>query len=284
MVTKRRLLLKALALACIAATSLSCRTGYLGAPEAHPLPQGVGRLAAIEAAKLMHEIFTECEGFPVPWIPWAADVSVRGVAGSYRVDRQLKVGMWPNDSLVRIESVPQNTPNSFVLLVSGGSATLLLDNGSRVVRSSGSAPVLARVIGVPFEANQLESLLRGCYPTEFGGIPTLYGNEQLLVPFGANGRAYYQREVGNGPWRLQTLFHPSTGLEPAWRMDLFDLQGGRPRRFVVSGIAARPLRVEIRLSNVVAASLPREMFETKIPSTSRPISLDDINLGRLLAE
>ena len=187
-------------------------------------------------------------------------------------------------SLVRIESVPQNAPNSFVLLVSGGSTTLLLDNGSRVVSSNRSAPLLARVIGVPFEGRQLETLLRGCYPTEFGGIPTLYGNEQLLMPFGANGRAYYQREAGNGPWRQQTLFHPSTGLEPAWRMDLSDLQGGRPRRLVVDGIATKSLRVDIRLSNVVAASLPPEMFETKIPSTSRAIAVEDINLGRLLAE
>lgn len=237
----------------------------------------------MEAAKLVHEIISQCEDFPVPWIPWAADISVRGAAGSYRIDRQLKVGMWPNGSLMRIESVPQNTPNSFVLLVSGGSTTLLVDNGSRVVSSKRSAPLLARVIGVPFEERQLEAFLRGCYPTEFGGIPTLYGTEQLLLPFGANGRAYYQREMGTGPWRLQTLFHPTAGLEPAWRVDLFDLQGGRPRRFVVGGIATKSLRVDIRLSNVVAASLPREMFETKIPSTTRPISLDDINVGRLLA-
>ena len=286
MVGKHRLRLKTLALAGIVAISLSCRTSLLGGvtPDAHPLPQGIGRVAAMEAAKLVTEIITECEGFPIPWIPWAADISVRGVAGSYRVDRQLKVGMWSDGSLARIESAPQNAPNSFVLLISGGSTTLLLDNGRRVVSSTRSAPLLAKVIGVPFEERHLEALLRGCYPTEFGGIPTLYGNEQLLLPFGANGRAYYEREMGTGPWRLQTLFHPNTGLEPAWRMDLFDPQGGRPRRFVVNGIAARPLRLEIRLSNVVAASLPREMFETKIPSTSRPISLEDIDLRRLLAE
>jgi hypothetical protein len=35
--------------------------------------------------------------------------------------------------------------------------------------------------------------------------------------------------------------------------------------------------------DLVAASLPREMFEPTIPSTSRGISLDEINLARLLA-
>ena len=287
MATSRRLVSKAFSLVCIAATSLSCRSS-LGAVNAgvHPLPQDAGRLAAMEAAKLTVEIINECSGFPVPWIPWSADVSVRGAAGSYRVDRQLKVGLWPNGSHVRIESVPQNRPDSFVLIVSGGAApstTLVLDNGSRVWRSNTSAPLLAKVIGVPFEAHQLEAFLRGCYPTEFGGFPTLYGDDRLLMPFGENGRAYYQREVGNGPWRLQTLFYPGTGLEPAWRMDLFDMQARWPRRFVVNGIASKRLRIDMRLSNIAIASLPMTMFESKIPSTSRPISLDAINLRRLLA-
>ena len=44
----------------------------------HPLPQGVGRVVAIDAAKLVDEIVSECNTEPVPW---AADVSVRGVAG-----------------------------------------------------------------------------------------------------------------------------------------------------------------------------------------------------------
>ena len=113
MATSRRLVSKALALACIAATSLSCRSS-LGAVNAgvHSLPQDAGRLAAMQAAKLTVEIINECSGFPVPWIPWSADVSVRGTAGSYRVDRQLKVGLLPNGSHLRIESVPQNRPNS----------------------------------------------------------------------------------------------------------------------------------------------------------------------------
>lgn len=272
-------------LASTAAMSLSCGTRQLGGaiPGVHPLPQGVGRLAAIEAAELVHEIVSECNTEPVPW---AADVSVRGIAGSYRVNRQLKVGFWPNSSLVRIESVPPDTSDSFVLLVSGAvvpSTTLLLGNGSHVLRSNGTAPVFAKVIGVPFEENHVEAFLRGCYPTEFGGFPTLYEHQQLLVPFGANGRAYYEREAANGPWRLQTMFYPGGGLEPAWRMDLFDLRARAPHRFVVNGIATRPLRLDIQLSNVLAASLPREMFEPTIPSTSRAISLHDINLARLLA-
>ena len=265
--------------------SLSCGTRQVGGVMrgVHPLPQGVGRVAAIEAAKLVYEIISECNTEPVPW---TADVSVRGIAGSYRVNRQLKVGFWPNSSLVRIESVPPNTSDSFVLLVSHAvvpSTTLLLDNGRHVLRSNGSAPLLAKVMGVPFERNHLEAFLRGCYPTEFGGFPTLYENQRLLIPFGANGRAYYQREAANGPWRLQTMFYPGTGLEPAWRMDLFDLRARVPRRFVVNGIAAKRVQVDIQLSNVVAASLPREMFEPTIPSTSRPISLDEINPARLLA-
>jgi hypothetical protein len=43
------------------------------------------------------------------------------------------------------------------------------------------------------------------------------------------------------------------------------------------------LRIDIQLSNVVAASLPREMFEPQIPSTSRVIPLDGIDMARLLA-
>jgi len=287
MATSRTPLL-ALALACIAATSLSCRSSRLGAlnVDVHPLPEDAGRLAAKEAAKLTVEIMNECNGFPLPWIPWTADVAVRGTAGSYRIDRQLKVGLWPNGSHVRIESVPQDKEDSFVLLISGGvvpSTTLVLDNGTRVMQSHTSAPLLAKIIGVPFEARHLEAFLRGCYPTEFGGFPTLYGDDRLLMPFAENGRAYYQRETGNGPWRLHTLFYPGTGLQPAWRMDLFDLQAGRPRRFVVNGITSKRLRIDMRLSNIAIASLPMTMFEAKIPSTSRPISLADINVARLLA-
>jgi hypothetical protein len=268
--------------------SLSCRTGQRGGANAalHALPNSGGRVAAIEAARLVHEILSECNTHPVPWTPWTADVSVSGIAASHRVERRLKVGFWPNGSLVRIESVPQDASDSFVLLVSGGAApstTLLLDRGSRVLRSSRTSPVLAKVIGVPFEGYHVEALLRGCYPTEFGGFPTLYGDQQLLIPFGANGRAYYQREPANGPWRLQTLFQPGTGIEPAWRMDFFDLQERRRLRFVVSGVATQRLRLDIRLSNVMAASLPPAMFEPAIPSTSRPISLDDIDVRRLLA-
>jgi hypothetical protein len=265
--------------------SLSCGTRQLGGvmPRVHPLPQGAGRLALIEAATLVHEIVGECNSATVAW---TADVSVRGIAGSYRVDRQLRVGFRPDSTLVRIESVPPDTADAFVLLVSGAvvpSTTLLLGNGSQVLRSNRTAPLVAKVIGAPFEANDLEALLRGCYPTEFDGISTVYEDHEVLVPFGANGRAYYQREAANDPLRLQTMFYPGTGLEPAWRMDLFYQRARLPRRFVVNGVARRPLSIDIQLSNVVSASLPREMFEPKIPSTSRPISLDELNLARLLA-
>lgn len=66
-------------------------------------------------------------------------------------------------------------------------------------------------------------------------------------------------------------------------MDFFDLQDRWPRRLAVSGIASKPLRIDILVSNVTVASLPKTMFEPEIPFTSRPISLDEIDLARLLA-
>ena len=277
---------KTFALACALAVSASCRLNQFSLlnARAHSLPRGDGRLAVAEGARLISEMATACSN---ETLPWAADVSVRGIAASYRVNRQLRVGLWPRGSLVRIESVPQNAADSFVFLISGGaaapSATLLLDNGSRVVRSERTAPLLTKLIGAPFDPYELEALLRGCYPTDVGGIPTMYGTQRLLVPFGRNGRAYYKREAANDFWRLQTLFYSNTGLEPAWRMDLFGLQGRLPRAFAITGMAGSRVRIDIHLSNVIAASLPPAMFEPTIPSTSRTISLDEIDLGRLLA-
>lgn len=56
-----------------------------------------------------------------------------------------------------------------------------------------------------------------------------------------------------------------------------------PHTLRVTGVQAENVNLEINLSNVLSASLPTELFEGPVPPNSQAISLDEVDLARLLA-
>ena len=62
-----------------------------------PLPLTPGRPAMFEAPQILVDLANQCEGSDLsPWrLPWAMSVRVRGVAGHYRINRELRVAFWP---------------------------------------------------------------------------------------------------------------------------------------------------------------------------------------------
>jgi hypothetical protein len=223
-------------------------------------------------------------------------VRVRGVAGHYRINRELRVAFWPSGSAMRIESVPIASDGSFVVLVNSAPGApppmLLLENGKRVVRTDRVATLFEKVLGAPLTQMELEALLRGCFYREFddnsGGagrtaVPTLYGADWVSIPFGRNGRALFQRTSADSPWQATTLLYPGRGLEPAWRLDYHDIHEQVPHALTLTGIEARNLHLEIVQSDVRSASLPDELLVGRVSQTSRPMSLDDVDLARLLS-
>lgn len=276
---------------CIAISGACVTRGSL-----HPFPSKPGRTAMLEAADLFHDLVTQCHGDDVsPWREaWAMNVRVRGVAGQYRVNRDLRVGFRPDGYSMRIESVPLSGDRSFVVLVTSAPKapppSLLLQNGTRVVRTDRAATLLDRLLGVPLTPAGIQALLRGCYFHQpendivGSGTPTLYDPDWMSMPFGRNGRAFYRRASAGKPWQPVTLLYPGKGLEPAWRLDYHDIREHIPYTLVVTGIEAKNVRLEITQSNVLSASLPNELFTEQPLSNSQLVSLDDIDLAALFAQ
>jgi hypothetical protein len=271
----------------------------------HPLPAVPGRPAMLEGPQILTDLTNQCRGDNVgPWTrPWALNVRVHGVAGPYRVDRELRVGFWPFGSSMRIESVPISGAGSFVVLVPRGPSapTVLLEGGTRVARTDRAETMFGKLLGTPLAPSELEALLRGCNFSEPAnhtggvgrtGIPALYGTNWVSIPFGRNGRAFYRRASAGNPWRPTTLLYPGKGLEPSWRIDYHDIYEWRmetgtymqiPQTLLVTGVEAANLKLAVTLSNVLSASLPDDLFEGAVPPNSEVISLDQVDLARLLA-
>lgn len=271
---------------------------YMMNSRLHPLPPTWGRTAMLEAPQILVELANQCEGDDVSrWQrPWAVSVRVRGVAGQYRINRELRVGFWPAGSAMRIESVPLSGPGSFVLLANRASGapslSLLLQNGLRIVRTERAAPMFEKLLGAPLTPFELEALLRGCFYRESddhrGGIgrtaiPTLYGADWVSVPFSRNGRALFRRDSAGRPWQATTLLYPGRGLESAWRLDYHDIHERVPHRLSVTGIEARNVQLDIIQSGVLSASLPEELFAEPVSPASQPMALDDVDLAQLLS-
>jgi hypothetical protein len=197
------------------------------------------------------------------------------------VNRRLRVAFSPDSEVARIESVPARGANSF-LLVSARESFLMLDDKTRVVRSPRLPLILAEVVGLPLGPAQLRRLLRGCYLLEPAAALVSYNDQWVSIPGDRNGRVFFHRTSPSDPWQMMTLFYPGGGLEPAWRMDYLDFREGLPHLLVVTGIGIR-IHLEIQLSNILPASLPMSLFEETIPSTSRRITADEIDLSKFLA-
>jgi hypothetical protein len=197
---------------------------------------------------------------------------------------------------MRIESVPLSGNRSFVLLVNSAPGApppmLLLQNSTRVVRADRTATILEKVLGAPLTPMELEALLRGCYYREVDdhssgvgrtAIPTLYGADLVSIPFGRNGRALFRRASAGHPWQATTLLYPGRGLEPAWRLDYHDIHEQVPHRLFLTGIEARNVQLEIIQSDALSASLPDELFVESVSPTTKPMSLDELDLNQLLS-
>ena len=269
-------------LSCAIRTQDVAVRGVTAQERLHDLPTGLGRYSVREAVTLLEEIGERCGENTEMVGPWHADLLVRGSIGRTIVEERLRVAFNPYISGARIERLPDNR-RSFLLVSEGTADTkVVLDDGGRVLTHDHFDVVLNAISGLELRAAALEQLIRGCYMLDPPGLITSYGDNWRRVPGGRNGSMYFHRGVPVALWRMAAIFYPGPELEPRWRMDYLDVQEGIPRTLLITGMSSGPMQLQITMAQAgVRVSLPPEAFRVEVQPSSRPMTLDELTLGRL---
>ena len=243
------------------------------------LPAGLWQFSPRVAVAQLTEVANQCSAGDASK-SWSAELAIHGSAGGDVVDQRLRVAFEPASSFARIESVPARGNRSFVLTNAPDGATFLFDGGRRVLERTRFSSVLDALLGMDLGPLEFSELIRGCHLLEPQfGFPTTFGDRWLLVHGGRNGRMYYYRRSPADPWRMLTMFYPGEGLEAGWRLDYSDLREGLARRLHVTGLAAGPMDLDIRLQTFdLRVALPPDLFTIAVPSFSQPTTLEDLNV------
>jgi hypothetical protein len=254
------------AAAHVAALSLVCAS--CGAPLLK-LPPGPG--AAVDANDDILAATAACR--PVSTI--SLEVSVAGSIGGNRARGRLVAGL-TRAGEVRLEAVAPFGQPIFILTNEVGSAangaTLLLPRDNRVLERGQFAAVLEAVTGIPIDAQLLFAVVTGCIPSAPAGARAL-GEDWRLVAAGPD--EVYLNRAGSGPWRLVATLHRST--DAGWRAEYRNFQDGLPRSIRLVGVRNGSFDVQLALSQVeVNIPLGPEVFRNQIPSSARPVSLDEL--------
>ena len=194
-------------------------TSCAARPRHRASPSGLATVATRDGVALMMELADRCSQTPL-LDSWSAEMTIRGVVGKSAVRQGLRVAFNPSLAAMRIESVPLHGAGSFVLVTSGGPATLLFDDGRYLLKASRFATVLAALAGLDLGAIELSSTDSGLpHSGADGGVPG-----QVRRPLAAHPRWKAWERLLPSQFRCRSL---------AGGHDV--LSGGRPR----TGLAPR---------------------------------------------
>lgn len=212
----------------------------------------------------------------------SASIRLSGRAGSTKLAARIDAG-FAAPARLRLEGYPRINFGGrpfFVLVSSGGDATLLMPRDARVLRGAPAPAVVEALAGVPLGPADLRALVAGC--GLHAGVPS----EGRMLPGGwarleAADTSLFLRLVG-GRWRLAGARRGSVAVAYP---DL--AAGARPASVRVTAGDGRHTAVDLtmRLSQIdVDPALDARVFEVEVPEGAMPLTLEDLRRAGPLGE
>ena len=249
------------------------------APGAPVLPTGAP-VPFPDYQKALDEATRDCAGVHT----LTASLALSGKVGRTKMRGRIDAG-FAEPANVRLEGVAPFGRPVFVLVASGNRGTLVLTRDNRVLRDALPRDIVDALVGVPFDAADLRSLVAGC------GLPHTnspesagrYPNGWVMAQF--PGGSTYLQQV-DGRWQIVAAAEPHITVH--YERD----REGRPvaiRVLVARGdeIDSSSLVVDLtlRVSEVdINVPLDPRAFAVEVPTGAEAITLAELRragpLGR----
>jgi len=235
------------------------------------LPPGPGAPAP-DAPAALAEATSACRGVTT----LTAEIGVSGSAAGHRARGTLSAGVAAPAS-ARLEAVAPFGQPLFILVTTGGDATLLLPRDNRVLEHGKPAAVLEAIAGVPLDGADLRRVLTGCAAaSNAAGAGHALGDDWRLVP-GPAGDVYLHREPHTAPWHVVATVHGGSDPSVAWRAEYSEFANGLPRAIRLASSRKDRFDLRLKLSQVdLNVPLGAEVFRVRIPPNADPISIDEL--------
>ncbi len=208
-----------------------------------------------------------------------AELGVSGRVGGQRLRGRVLAGFSRPASL-RLEGLAPFGPPAFILVSSGGRATLLLPRDRAVLEGEPPEAIIDALVGLPLAPATLHAILAGCGLVASDATAGLAFGEGWARIEGAAGESTWLRQDGSGHWSV------IAAVANSLRVEYEEREGGVPRRVLLELVDAEP-RTELRLRVAGAdlnVALGDEAFTVEIPDKARPITLGELRragpLGR----
>lgn len=256
-------------LGLVAATALMCASC---APALMKLPSGVGTPSPDPDA--LNQATAACRATSTI----TAEIGLAGSVAGRSLRARLLAGLAAPGS-ARLEAIAPFGQPLFIFVARDGDATLLLPREDRVLERGRPEAVLEAIAAVPLDAPGLREALTGCASSLDAGTAHELGVDWRVVADTARD-VYVHRESRGAPWRLVAVVHRQPG-RPTWRAEYRDFQNGPskslPRSVRIKTINDARFDLRLTLSQVeVNMPLGFEVFQVRVPTSARPITLDEL--------
>lgn len=242
-----------------AIASLALTSGCAARRVTLPSDQGV-RLVGLDAAN--DAIVRAC----APLRSFSAEVALSGRAGRERMRGRVLAG-FRRPAQMRLEGVAPFGAPGFIMVASGGAATLLLPRDNAALTDTAPDAILEALTGLALSPEELLNALAGCVgwnQAPDSGATHANGWRTLRYP----GEARLVLRPAGEQWRLAAVHLRDWTIEyPEWR-------GTYPDVVAVRGadvsLTARVTQIEAN------ADIEDSAFTLTVPSSAEPISLEEL--------
>ena len=199
-----------------------------------------------------------------------AALGLSGRAGEQRLRGTIHAG-FERPSSMRLEAVGLLGRRAFTLAARDGSATLLFEGESRVLRNAPPEAILGALTGVALAPADLQAVLTGCIvqaPRPLAG--RLHGNGWASIDLEGGGTIYLARQ--GGQWQVRA------GRRNDWQIEYGQWQGPFPRAVrLQSATAAVSVDLTTEISQLETnVALDAAAFRVDVPPNARPLTLEEL--------
>ena len=207
-----------------------------------------------------------------------AEIGLSGRAGDQRLRGRVVAG-FERPASMRLEGIGLLGRRVFTLVARDGSATLLFESESRMLRNAPPEDILGALTGVALAPGDLQAILTGCVvpsPRPTGG--RVHGNGWASIDLESGAVIFLVRQ--DSAWQLRAA------RRDGWQIEYPQWQGRFPQTVRMQSTAADvPVDVTTDVSQLETnLDLGAEVFRLQAPPDARPLTLEELrNAGPLSA-
>jgi outer membrane lipoprotein-sorting protein len=236
-----------------------------GAPRTLTLPTDAGAPLP-DFAQVHAQVSMECSAVRT----MTGEIGLSGRAGDQRLRGRIVAG-FERPASMRLEAVGPLGRRVFTLTARDGSATLLFESESRVLRNAPPEEILGSLTGVTFAPGDVQAILTGCVvPTPRPTAGRLHGNGWASIDLDGGAVIYLERQ--GAVWQLRAA------RRNGWQIEYPQWQGRFPqsvRLQSTSGGLAVDLTTTIsQLETNVA--IDAAAFRVDVPKDARLLTLEEL--------